>query len=278
MRLHSFSNRKSLCTLRKIRSSEYEAARVAAGAPWSCLRAFYSLSTLLSRGGVIHHSRLEFQPILFCMLSFGILEHVILCVFTSMIILILIHCTVIDKRVSQPGHIAADLVRVPSRLEAPLGGLLFSGIQLSVYVLDYIPVPYHRLLLFFPLLELLATTNLVYMLTYPMFICSISVSRLLFSFSCSCFISAIFWVMSWSSFSCLVILERTSAMRCLICSSLKSCSLRCVAMSFFNLSISNLACSSSVFWLSINLWSLSAWSFLTSILLKISSNFYERKS
>jgi hypothetical protein len=85
-------------------------------------------------------------------------------------------------------------------------------------------------------------------------------------------------VMSWSSFSCLVILERTSAIRCLIYPSLKSCSLRCVAMSFFNLSISNLACSSSVCWLSINLWSLSAWSFLTSILLKISSNFYERKS
>ena len=82
-----------------------------------------------------------------------------------MIMLIIIHCTVIDKRVSQPGHIATDLVRVPSRLEAPLGGLLFPGVQLSVYVLDYIPVPYHRLLLFFPLLELLAPTLLVYMLS-----------------------------------------------------------------------------------------------------------------
>jgi hypothetical protein len=109
-----------------------------------------------------------------------------------MIILILIHCTVINKRVSQAGHIAADLVRVPSRLEAPLGGLLFPRVQLSVYVLDYVPVPYNRLLLFFPLLELLAPTLLVYKLSYATFICSISVSRLLFSFSCSCFISAIF--------------------------------------------------------------------------------------
>ena len=150
---------KSLCTLSKIGSSEKEAARVAAGASWCCLRAFDTLPTLLSRGTVIHHGWLKSHLILLCLLSFSILEHVILCVFASLIILILIHCAVIDKRVSQPGHTATDLVRVPSGLEATLGRLLFPGAQLSVYVLDYIPVPYRWLLQFLSIFEIQAPTS-----------------------------------------------------------------------------------------------------------------------
>ncbi len=72
----------------------------------------------------------------------------------------------IDKRIAHPGHIAADLVRVPSWLETPLSGLLFPWVQLSDYVLDYLPVSYRLLLLFFPILEFQAPTTIVYMVSY----------------------------------------------------------------------------------------------------------------
>ena len=149
---------KSLCTLHKIGSSEEETARVAARTPGSCLRAFYTFFTPLPRGTVIHHGRLKPQSVLLC-LPFGIIEHVILRIFASLIILILIHSAMIDKRIAHPGHIAADLVRVPCRLEAPLSGLLFPRVQLSDYVLDYLPVSCRLLLLFFPILEFQAPTN-----------------------------------------------------------------------------------------------------------------------